>query len=120
MLMILDVFNHSILYKRKVVRFTRMEFSFMLFLIERRNSSPFQTDEIIEYIWKDRSQVIINNNLNQLSYKVRKKISKLDDFLTLEMKRNKENRIVNNKRVIILTLKSRLLAKVITRFYKEV
>lgn len=118
--MILDVFNHSILYKRKRVRFTRMEFSFMLFLINRRKSSPFQTEEIIEYIWKDRSQVIINNNLNQLSYKVRKKISKLDDFLTLEMKRNKENRIVNNKKVIILTLNNRFLAKVIANLFKEV
>jgi len=57
----------------KTIYFTNKEFMMLSFLIESESIVP--VEDIISHVWKGKESVIVNNNIFQLTHRIRKKLS---------------------------------------------
>jgi len=73
----LDIKNQRLYYGGKVIFFTKKEFLMIHFLIEQNR--VVYIDELVNHVWEGKGSVITNNNISQLTYKIRKKLLCIKD-----------------------------------------
>ncbi|AWK43977.1 hypothetical protein GPY51_24215 [Photorhabdus laumondii subsp. laumondii] len=92
--------NRTLTYGEKTVSFTEKEFLMLTYLLERRDESNIPTKHIIEHVWKGRANAIGKNNVAQLLYSLRKKLSSFDCDINISISINNGGKCRLNRSTI--------------------
>ncbi|ORM74391.1 hypothetical protein HA48_04815 [Pantoea wallisii] len=75
MIIFSDIEKAAIYYNGKSVSFTPKEHQFFLIMIQQQGQR-LDSQMVIANIWGDRSDIIVQNNLSQLAFRVRDKLKR--------------------------------------------
>lgn len=70
--------NKNVSYKGKTVTLTEKELLLFTFIMKNLDKGLVPTEKIIQAVWPDRAELIIQNNISQLLYRVRQKINQAE------------------------------------------
>ncbi|QGY31949.1 helix-turn-helix domain-containing protein [Pantoea cypripedii] len=90
---------------------TKMEFSYY-YLLAQHKGRIVPADLVIEHIWPGREAVTSQNNLSQLTFKVKKKILEADGEVILRSSLKEGCMLSHSRRTLTLFIKSRLMSRI--------
>lgn len=111
MFIFIDRIKREVHYRKDVFYLTKKEMLLFEFIINNRYRSEFKTSDAVDYIWKDRGNIVTANNLHQLAYRLKKTKVNCFFYFRMDFKGGGEVRI--KKRVIFIKKDYRLLSKVL-------
>lgn len=99
MFALFDEKNRTIESSELKVEFTDKEFHLLTILISHLNKEVTPMQEVVNFVWDTRGNVINYNNVAQLTHKVRQKVSLLNRGLTIVTSEKKGVSLTTTKKL---------------------
>lgn len=90
---------------------TKMEFSYYCLLAQHKGRLV-PANLVIEHVWPGREAVTSQNNLSQLTFKVKKKVLEADGEVILRSSLREGCMLSHGRRTLTLFVKSRLMSRI--------
>ncbi|WP_190274678.1 hypothetical protein [Pantoea sp. At-9b] len=90
---------------------TKMEFCYYR-LLAQHHGNTVPADVVIEHIWPSRKAVTSQNNLSQLTFKVKKKMLTVDGAVTLKSSLKEGCLLAHGRRTRTLCIRNKIASKI--------
>lgn len=116
MLIIIDDCHGCVYFNRKEVLLTKMEFRYYN-LLSKNKGQALPPERVIEHIWPGRREVTSQNNLSQLSFKLKRKFQHANVSIVMTSSLKSGCTFSYEKKMFTLRVNNKILSNILRRVY---